>query len=228
MKRWAVICILLCVVFSGCKSDEPVPPPEETPVPGGAALDAVTYVPEMLLAELEARMQDGKNDRVDYGDLLVGENVTGNHQQMQDFEKRAREMDCYICSFYEVDFDNDGLLDVYGDYTMSPSVMSLNKIEFYRALPEGGYDDTVYFMENYMGYPFFIQWDGSNYCVYMRWDRYLQDDTERPVFLGMQVSCFADGWEQERVYLNLDPDTGEITRDVYTLGVNTEFPLPTH
>ena len=41
----------------------------------------------------------------------------------------------------------------------------------------------------------------------------------------MQISCFVNGWEQERIYLHLDPETGEITREVYTRGVNTEFSL---
>lgn len=229
MKRLLIAGLFLCLLLAGCRK-APEPPPEETPVPGGAALDAVTYLPEDLLDELEGRMQDGKNSSSDFDDIRTGRRLT--EEEASALPPEVLDSDhithALLTSWESVDYDNDGVEDIFASARWGMGSMGMFHDCFFRGLPDGGFE-SPYYDELCMTTPMFIAWEGQNYFLALRRDqRPAEAGGWEEVDIGMQVSCFADGWEQERVYLNLDPETGEITREVYTLGVNTEFPLPTH
>ena len=257
MRRvWPLL--LLCALLTGCGAPPPADlPPEpaleepEAPEKGGP-LDRVTRLPQSLVDELRRRMAAGEDACEDFLPLRADRNLSREEAAAMAPEAvNCTPADWAILSFYSaVDFDNGGIEDLFVNRTMGQGTMGMHRKEFWRGLPGGAYD-CAYYEEDCMALPLFITWEGRSYQIVSYFDMCSKDEIAQVSHIGVSAACFADGWAQEYAYLTFDPaalwtegiydgageqtgwtdvlpQDGDITLEVYTRGVNTDFPLPVH
>lgn len=274
MKRTILVYLLLCVLLSGCGAAQeaqqeqslsgpsaetalteeslPTETQAETDALESGPLETVTYLPKSLIDELYARMLNGTDTYEDFKSLAV-------ERQLSEEETAALAPELLTCdntadavysSYYAVDFDNDGIGDIFAYRRMGMGSMGMFRSSFCRGLSDGTYE-SAYFTEDCMSFPMFISWEEKNYLLRLHWDQPSKDGFWQESYIGLSVSAFADGWEQETAWLTFDPtalwtqgvydETGtqagwvegapadrEISLAVYTRGVNTDFSLPVH
>ena len=256
MRRpWALL--LLWALLSGCGAPPPAEAPEtaavlaepEAPEEGGP-LDRVTHLPQSLIDELRRRVAAGEDAYEDFLPLRADRDLTEEEAAALAPEALDdEELDQY--DFYSaVDFDNDGIEDLFVDRKTGYGTMGMHLMEFWHGLSGGTYE-CAYYEEDYLALPLFLTWEGRNYYIRLRFSLVCKNEVSQFSPIGLSAACFSEGRPQERAFLTFDPaalwtegvydDAGtqtgwvdvlpeedDITLEVYTRGVNTVFPLPSH
>lgn len=259
-------CLLLSLTLCGCGATGDAGPAKlpDTPAPEAdlsdsdpaveeaPPLDTVTFLPEGLIEELRDRMLSGSDTYEDFEVLcserkLSEETVLAMAPELL-YSVEARE--ALYSDYSAVDFDNDGVEDIFVLRRMGQGSMGMLSLSFWQGHPDGSHENK-YCMEDYLSSPLFISWDGLSYLLCLQWDHLSKNGIQQESYTGLSVTSFADGQPQETAWLTFDPtvlwttgvydDTGtqtgwaegapedrEITLSVYTRGVNTDFPLPAH
>ncbi|WP_298018273.1 hypothetical protein [uncultured Dysosmobacter sp.] len=235
--------------------------PAEAPLPEEEAaaddlesgpLETVTYLPESLIQDLYTRMLNGTDTYEDFEPLLAERELSEEETAAlaPELLTSVYAEHAIYSTYYAVDFDNDGIEDIYVHRRMGMGSMGMFRSSFYRGLSDGTYE-SAYFTENCMSLPMFISWEGKNYLLCLQWDQPSKDGIRQESYIGLSVSVFVDGWEQESAGLFFDPtalwteglydESGtqigweegapadrDISLAVYTRGINTDFALPVH
>ena len=262
MRRHLLCLLVLCGLLSGCQSQAPSQPDdsdeaeavpvEDVPVLEGDPLEAVAYLPETLIQELRDRMQEGTDTYEDLVPLQAG-------RELSEEEVAALAPECLNCesaasavysSYCAVDFDNDGMEDVFANRRMGCGAMGMFSEEFWRCQPDGSYMQTDR-KEAYMGDPLFINWEDCVYFLTVQHDLCSKSDISQFAFIGIGVTLLENGQRLEEAWLTFDPtvlwtegiydDAGtqtgwvegapkgrDISLSVYTRGINTDFSPPIH
>ena len=265
MRRRLLCLLMLCGLLSGCGSPQRQEPSqaddtdevsaasaEEPPVSESAPLETVTYLPASLIQELRNRMQDGSDSYEDFVPLEVG-------RELSEKEVAALAPECLNCenavsavysSYRAVDFDNNGVEDLFTNRRMGNGTMGMFLEEFWRCLPDGSYTQTDS-AETYMHDVLFISWEDKTYFLTVQHDLLSKSGVSQFTFTGLGIALLEDGQRLEEAWLTFDPtalwtegiydDAGtqngwvegspkdrEISLSVYTRGINTDFSLPVH
>lgn len=250
-------CLLLSLTLCGCTASD-VPQQTAEPTSQTAVLeehvplDTVTFLPESLIEELRTRMLSGSDTYEDFEALcserkLSEETVSAVAPELL-YSVEAR--DALYSDYSAVDFDSDGVEDIFVLRRMGQGSMGMISLSFWQGHPDGSHENK-YCMEDYLSSPLFISWEGLSYLLCLQWDHLSKNGIQQESYTGLSVTSFADGQPQETAWLTFDPtvlwttgvydDTGTqtgwaegapedrvITLSVYTRGVNTDFPLPAH
>ena len=266
MRRRLLCLLAVCGLLSGCgmaqKPQMPSPPgkadaagpsaTENTPIAESAPLEAVTYLPESLIQELRDRMLNVMDPYEDFVSLGVGRELSEEEAAALDPEclNSERAASAVYSSYYAVDFDNDGVEDLFVNRRMGSGTMGMFSEEFRRGLPDGSYAQTDS-AEMYMCDILFIAWEGRTYFLTIQHDLLSKSNVSQFAFTGIGVSLFEDGQRLEEAWLTFDPavlwtegiydDTGtqigwvegapedrDLSLSVYTRGINTDFSPPVH
>ena len=262
MRRRLLCLLALCGLLSGCQKQKPSQPgtPDEAsavPVEDASSLESdpseiVTYLPESLIQELRDRMQNGTDSYEDLVPLQVG-------RELSEEEVSVLVPECLNCesaasavysSYCAVDFDNDGVEDLFANRRMGTGTTGMFSEEFWRGLPDGSYAQTDS-AETYMCDILFITWEYKTYLLTVQHDLLSKSDVSQFTFIGFGGALFEDGQRLEEAWLTFDPtvlwtegvynDAGtqtgwvegapenrDISLSVYTRGINTDFLPPVH
>lgn len=265
MQREGLVSLLLCLTLCGCGAPrsqgqipggdvpaEPVPQEDVSSVLQEAPLDTATYLPESLIEELRFRMLNGSDTYEAFQSLEIGRSLSEEEAAVlaPDLFSDDSTDDAVYSTYHAVDFDDDGIEDLFVCRRMGMGSMGMFSYDFYQGLSDGTYVQTDS-METYMVSPLFISWDASSYLLCLQWDQCSKNGIWQESYIGLSVTAFADGRAQETAWLTFDPtalwteavcdETGiqtgwaegapedrNITLSVYTRGINTVFPLPAH
>ena len=266
MRRRLLCLLALCGLLSGCggpQSQESsqagdadktgTAPAEEAPVSEIAPLETVTRLPESLIQELYDRMRDGRDTYTDFTPLQAA-------RRLSEEEAVILLPECVRCedaasalynSYYAVDFDNDGVEDIFVNRRMGSGTMGRFSEEFWQGRPDSSYTQTD-IGEAYMCDALFITWEDQTYFLTVQHDLLSKSNVSQFTFTGLSIALFEDGQRLEEAWLTFDPtvlwtegiydDTGaqtgwvegapkdrDISLSVYTRGANTDFsPLSTN
>lgn len=265
MRRRLLCLLALCGLLSGCgglQSQEPsqaggadeagTAPEEEVTVSESAPLETASYLPESLIQELRDRMQNGTDSYEELVPLQAGRELSAEEAaalapESLDCESAASAVYSSYCA---VDFDNDGVEDLFVNRRMGSGTMGMFSEEFWHGLPDGSYAQTDS-TETYMCDTLFIAWEGKTYLLTVQHDLLSKSDVSQFTFTGLGVSLFENGQRLEEAWLAFDPtalwtegvydDAGtqtgwvegapenrDISLSVYTRGINTDFSPPVH
>lgn len=265
MQREGFVSLLLCLTLCGCGTvrshgqissgdapAEPVPQKDVSSVLQEAPLDTATYLPESLIEELRFRMLNGSDTYEVFQSLEIGRSLSEEEAAVlaPDLFSDDSTDDTVYSTYHAVDFDNDGIEDLFVCRRMGMGSMGMFSYDFYQGLSDGTYVQTDS-METYMVSPLFISWDASSYLLCLQWDQCSKNGIWQESYIGLSVTAFADGRAQETAWLTFDPtvlwteaiydETGiqtgwaegapedrNITLSVYTREINTDFPLSSH
>lgn len=255
-------CLLLSLTVCGCGATGDAGPAKlpDTPAPEAdlsdsdpaveeaPPLDTVAFLPEGLIEELRDRMLSGSDTYEDFELLRIDRELSSETVAELAPECLCNEVYSLVDAYYAVDFDNDGIEDIFANRQVSMRATGLCFQEFWRGLSDGSYV-LIYALDTYMNDPLFLTWEGRTY--YLSVQRKLLDEwseVRHYTNIGLNVIFFDQGLPQESVWLSPDPAAlwniyhlgpqpdclenspggQELTLSVYTRGVNTDFPLPVH
>ena len=221
MRRRLLCLLALCGLLSGCQKQKPSQPgtPDEAsavPVDDASSLESdpseiVTYLPESLIQELRDRMQNGTDSYEDLVPLQVG-------RELSEEEVSVLVPECLNCesaasavysSYCAVDFDNDGVEDLFANRRMGTGTTGMFSEEFWRGLPDGSYAQTDS-AETYMCDILFITWEYKTYLLTVQHDLLSKSDVSllsstSSVFSSISWTFFSSSISDARTLLS-NPD----------------------